>query len=134
MTELNSAKVYFSANKLQVYVFGEDDDLKKLLKPLQEIAKKFKSQMMFVAAEYVNGKLVSVDPKNSLHVALIDKENIHPHPSSDSTSHQNYGEDYSLGLVDESKGRKRALDPINANRQALSIGPAEINDSFELEL
>ncbi|KAH6781855.1 methylenetetrahydrofolate reductase 1 [Perilla frutescens var. frutescens] len=51
MTELNSAKVY---------VFGKDDDLKKLLKPLQEIAKKFKSQMMFVAAEYANGKLVDV--------------------------------------------------------------------------
>ncbi|XP_042052501.1 protein disulfide isomerase-like 1-6 isoform X3 [Salvia splendens] len=51
MTELNSAKVYSSTNKLQVYVFAEDDDLQKLLKPLQEIAKKFKSQMMFVAVD-----------------------------------------------------------------------------------
>ncbi|KAG6398090.1 hypothetical protein SASPL_139541 [Salvia splendens] len=51
MTELNSAKVYSSTNKLQVYVFAEDDDLQKFLKPLQEIAKKFKSQMMFVAVD-----------------------------------------------------------------------------------
>ncbi|KAH6782161.1 PDI-like 1-6 [Perilla frutescens var. hirtella] len=51
MTELNSAKVYSSTKKLQVYVFGEDDNLKKLLKALQEIAKKFKSQMMFVAVD-----------------------------------------------------------------------------------
>ncbi|XP_057773063.1 protein disulfide isomerase-like 1-6 isoform X2 [Salvia miltiorrhiza] len=51
MTELNSGKVYSSSNKLQVYVFAEDDDLQKLLKPLQEIAKKFKSQLMFVAVD-----------------------------------------------------------------------------------
>ncbi|XP_042024559.1 protein disulfide isomerase-like 1-6 [Salvia splendens] len=51
MTELNSAKVYSSTNKLQVYVFAEDDDLQKFLKPLQEIAKKFNSQMMFVAVD-----------------------------------------------------------------------------------
>ncbi|KAH6770897.1 sulfatase and phosphatidylinositolglycan class N domain-containing protein [Perilla frutescens var. hirtella] len=52
-------KTYDSLLELEVYVFGEDDDLKKLLKLVQEIAKKFKSQMMFVAAEYVNGKLIS---------------------------------------------------------------------------
>ncbi|KAI3455436.1 hypothetical protein Pfo_012099 [Paulownia fortunei] len=51
MTELNSAKVYSSPNKLQVYVFAEADDLKKLLEPLQEIAKKFKSEIMFVAVD-----------------------------------------------------------------------------------
>ncbi|PIN02415.1 Protein disulfide isomerase (prolyl 4-hydroxylase beta subunit) [Handroanthus impetiginosus] len=51
MTELNSAKVYSSTKKLQVYVFAEADDLKKLLEPLQDVAKKFKSKIMFVAVD-----------------------------------------------------------------------------------
>ncbi|EYU21458.1 hypothetical protein ABFS82_09G110500 [Erythranthe guttata] len=51
MTELNSAKVYSSLNKLQVYVFAETDDLKKLVGILQEIAKKFKSKVMIVAVD-----------------------------------------------------------------------------------
>ncbi|KAH6790596.1 hypothetical protein C2S51_005602 [Perilla frutescens var. frutescens] len=69
---------------------------------------------------------VSVDT-TSLYVALIDKENFQPHPSSDYTSYQNYGEDYSIGLVDEKKRRKRDLVPIDAN-MVPSVGPIEIND------
>ncbi|XP_073143233.1 protein disulfide isomerase-like 1-6 [Henckelia pumila] len=51
MTEANSAKVYASPKKLQVYVFAEADELKKLLEPLQEIARKFNSEIMFVAVD-----------------------------------------------------------------------------------
>ena len=43
-------KVYFLISLVcsnQVYVFAEDDDLQKFLKPLQEIAKKFKSQVFY---------------------------------------------------------------------------------------
>lgn len=48
LTELNSAQVYSSTKKLQVYVFAEADDLKKLTEPLQEGARKFKSKIMLV--------------------------------------------------------------------------------------
>ncbi|KAK2971184.1 hypothetical protein RJ640_008608 [Escallonia rubra] len=48
MTELNSARVYSSPNKLQVYVFAEADDFKKLLELFQDVARKFKSKIMFV--------------------------------------------------------------------------------------
>lgn len=48
LTELNSPSVYSSSNKLQVYVFAEADDLKKLLEPVQNVARKFKSKIMFV--------------------------------------------------------------------------------------
>lgn len=48
LTELNSAQVYSSTKKLQVYVFAEADDLKKLTEPLQEVARKFKSKIMLV--------------------------------------------------------------------------------------
>ncbi|KAL6568154.1 Thioredoxin-like domain [Orobanche hederae] len=51
MTELNSAKIYSGTKKLQVYVFAEAGDLKKLMDPLREIAKKFKSEIMFVAVD-----------------------------------------------------------------------------------
>ncbi|XP_024970450.1 protein disulfide isomerase-like 1-6 [Cynara cardunculus var. scolymus] len=47
LTEVNSAKVY-SSDKLQVYVFAEADDFKKLLEPFQDAARKFKSKIMFV--------------------------------------------------------------------------------------
>lgn len=51
MTEANSAKVYASPKKLQVYVFAEADELKKLLEPLQDIARKFNSEIMLVAID-----------------------------------------------------------------------------------
>lgn len=51
MTELNSAKVYSSTKKLQVYVFAEADELQKLIEPLQDIARKFKSKIMMVLVD-----------------------------------------------------------------------------------
>ncbi|KAL3528739.1 hypothetical protein ACH5RR_008061 [Cinchona calisaya] len=51
LTELNSAKVYSSTKKLQVYVFAEADDLRKLSEPLQEVARKFKSKIMLVLVD-----------------------------------------------------------------------------------
>ncbi|XP_028124784.1 protein disulfide isomerase-like 1-6 [Camellia sinensis] len=48
VTELNSVRVYSSPIKLQVYVFAEADDFKSLLEPLQNIARKFKSEIMFL--------------------------------------------------------------------------------------
>lgn len=50
MTELNSAKVFSGPNKLQVYIFTDADGLMNLLEPLRDIARKFKSKMMFIAA------------------------------------------------------------------------------------
>ncbi|KAL7603074.1 hypothetical protein Lser_V15G18177 [Lactuca serriola] len=47
LSELNSVKVY-SSDKLQVYVFAEADEFKKLLEPFQDAARKFKSKIMFV--------------------------------------------------------------------------------------
>ncbi|XP_077219681.1 protein disulfide isomerase-like 1-6 isoform X2 [Tasmannia lanceolata] len=48
LTELNSVRVYTSPLKLQVYIFSEVDDFKDLLVPLQNVARKFKSKIMFV--------------------------------------------------------------------------------------
>ncbi|XP_071901507.1 protein disulfide isomerase-like 1-6 [Coffea arabica] len=48
LTEFNSAQVYSSTKKLQVYIFAEADDLKKLTEPLQEVARKFKLKIMLI--------------------------------------------------------------------------------------
>lgn len=56
LTELNSVKVY-SSDKLQVYVFAEEDDFKKLLEPFQDAARKFKSKIMFVFVDIKDDNL-----------------------------------------------------------------------------
>ncbi|GAB4842231.1 protein disulfide isomerase-like [Ancistrocladus abbreviatus] len=48
LTELNSMKVYSSPIKLQVYVFADNGDFKDLSEPLQEVARKFKSKIIFL--------------------------------------------------------------------------------------
>ncbi|PSS17924.1 Protein disulfide isomerase-like [Actinidia chinensis var. chinensis] len=48
VTDLNSVRVYSSPIKLQVYVFAGVDDFKNLLEPLQNVARKFKSEIMFL--------------------------------------------------------------------------------------
>ncbi|KAE7997451.1 hypothetical protein FH972_002087 [Carpinus fangiana] len=57
LTELNSARVYSSPIKLQVIVFAEAEDFKKLLEPLQEVARKFKSKIMFIYIDITDENL-----------------------------------------------------------------------------
>lgn len=48
LTEMNSVRVYSSPIKLQVVVFAKTDDFKNLLEPLQDVARKFKTKIMFI--------------------------------------------------------------------------------------
>ncbi|GAU10998.1 hypothetical protein TSUD_112920 [Trifolium subterraneum] len=48
MTEVNSVRVYNSPIKHQVFVFANIDDFKNLLDPLQEVARTFKTKIMFI--------------------------------------------------------------------------------------
>ncbi|RDX73265.1 Protein disulfide isomerase-like 1-6 [Mucuna pruriens] len=48
LTEMNSIRVYSSPIKLQVLVFAIIDDFKNLLDPLQNVARTFKSKIMFI--------------------------------------------------------------------------------------
>lgn len=48
LTEMNSVRVYSSPVKHQVFVFANIDDFKNLLDPLQEVARTFKSKIMFI--------------------------------------------------------------------------------------
>ncbi|XP_021736856.1 protein disulfide isomerase-like 1-6 isoform X1 [Chenopodium quinoa] len=57
LTELNSVKVYSSKIKYQVYVFAESDEFKSLHVSLQEVAKKFKSMIMFIYVDITEENL-----------------------------------------------------------------------------
>ncbi|XP_065638480.1 protein disulfide isomerase-like 1-6 [Quercus suber] len=54
---VNSARVYSSPVQLQVIVFAEVDEFKNLLEPLQEVARKFKSKMMFLYVDITDENL-----------------------------------------------------------------------------
>ncbi|CAA2965637.1 disulfide isomerase-like 1-6 [Olea europaea subsp. europaea] len=77
LTEFNSAKVYSSTNRQQVYVFADADDFKKLLEPLQDIAPKFKSKI--IAFDYNNSAkyLVELDPAPRHRVQILIEFKIH---------------------------------------------------------
>lgn len=57
LTELNSLRVYSSPIKLQIFVFALGDEFKSLLQPLQSVAKKFKSKIMFVYVDITEENL-----------------------------------------------------------------------------
>ncbi|KAK6124992.1 hypothetical protein DH2020_041266 [Rehmannia glutinosa] len=114
MTELNSAKVYASTNKRQVYVFAEADDLKKLLEPLQEIAKKFKSEdnlakpflTLFGLEESEETAVIAFDYKFNSKYLL----------ESDPTSRNI--EDFCLGLLQGTLTPYYKSQPIPENKNA----------------
>ncbi|KAI4355638.1 hypothetical protein L6164_004388 [Bauhinia variegata] len=57
LTEANVIRAYSSPIKLQVFVFAELDDFKNLLEPLQDIARSFKSKIMFLFVDVNNENL-----------------------------------------------------------------------------
>ncbi|XP_015867599.3 protein disulfide isomerase-like 1-6 [Ziziphus jujuba] len=57
LTETNSVRVYSSPVKLQVTVFAEVNEFNKLLKPLQDVARKFKSEVMFIYIDITDENL-----------------------------------------------------------------------------
>ncbi|MBA0623055.1 hypothetical protein Godav_008547 [Gossypium davidsonii] len=81
LTELNSVKVYSSPVKLQVYVFAKADDFKTLLEPLQDVARKFITKVMFIYIDIVDENLAKPfltlfgleESKNTLVTAFDNK-------------------------------------------------------------
>lgn len=57
LTELNSAKVYTSPMKVQVFTFAEADDFKHLQLPIRDVARKYKSKILFVYVDSTEDNL-----------------------------------------------------------------------------
>ncbi|XWS11924.1 hypothetical protein CRYUN_Cryun37aG0047000 [Craigia yunnanensis] len=80
LTELNSVRVYSSPIKLQVYVFAKADDF-KTLEPLQDVARKFKTKIMFIYIDIMDENLAKPfltlfgleESKNTLVTAFDNK-------------------------------------------------------------
>ncbi|KAK6912066.1 hypothetical protein RJ641_024159 [Dillenia turbinata] len=57
LTELNSVRLHASPIKLQVFIFAEIDDFKNLRDSLEDVARKFKSKIMFVYVDIIEENL-----------------------------------------------------------------------------
>ncbi|KAF8025581.1 hypothetical protein BT93_F2427 [Corymbia citriodora subsp. variegata] len=57
LTELNSVRVYSSPINLQLFVFAKAEDFKDLHEPLQDVARKFKSKIMFIYIDIADENL-----------------------------------------------------------------------------
>ncbi|XP_010249710.1 PREDICTED: protein disulfide isomerase-like 1-6 [Nelumbo nucifera] len=57
LTEHNSMKVYSSPIKFQVFIFAEANYLKNVILPLQDVARKFKSKILFVYVDIAEDNL-----------------------------------------------------------------------------
>ncbi|KFK38962.1 hypothetical protein AALP_AA3G182600 [Arabis alpina] len=57
LTESNTVRVYASPVKLQVMVFSKTDDFETLALPLEDIAREFKSKLMFIYIDISNENL-----------------------------------------------------------------------------
>ncbi|XP_043703535.1 protein disulfide isomerase-like 1-6 isoform X2 [Telopea speciosissima] len=57
LTELNSVKVFSSPVKLQVFIFARTDELKNHKELLEDVARKFKSKIMFVYVDITEDNL-----------------------------------------------------------------------------
>ncbi|WCJ40774.1 Protein disulfide isomerase-like 1-5 [Euphorbia peplus] len=57
LTELNSGRVYSSPIKLQVIIFAQPDEFKNVVERLQEVARKFKTKIMFIYTDIADENL-----------------------------------------------------------------------------
>ncbi|CAF1709164.1 BnaCnng54960D [Brassica napus] len=57
-SESNTAWVYSTTVKLQVMIFAKADDFQSMAPPLEDIARRFKSKLMFIYIDITNENLV----------------------------------------------------------------------------
>jgi len=57
MTELNSANIYASAIKLQVFVIAKFDDFNRLRDLLQDMAMQYKTKVMFIYVDVADDNI-----------------------------------------------------------------------------
>ncbi|XP_012445894.1 protein disulfide isomerase-like 1-6 [Gossypium raimondii] len=124
LTELNSVRVYSSPVKLQVYVFAKADDFKTLLEPLQDVARKFITKVMFIYIDIVDENLAKPfltlfgleESKNTLVTAFDNKGSSKYLLQSDPTPSNI--EEFCSGLLHGSISTYFKSQPIPDNNNA----------------
>ncbi|OIT05272.1 PREDICTED: protein disulfide isomerase-like 1-6 [Nicotiana attenuata] len=129
LTELNAARVYSSSNKLQVLIIAEPDDFKKNVEPLQDVARKFKSQIMFIFVDIREDNLAKPfltmfgleESKDSVVISFNYRSNLKYLLESDATPTSI--EDFCSGLLSGSVSPYYKSQPIpdNKNMSILTV-------------
>ncbi|CAN6923792.1 unnamed protein product [Brassica oleracea] len=80
-SESNTAWVYSTSVKLQVMIFAKADDFQSMAQPLEDIARRFKSKLMFIYIDITNENLAmpfltlfGIEDANKTVVAAFDNK------------------------------------------------------------
>ncbi|KAK6914881.1 Thioredoxin domain [Dillenia turbinata] len=123
MTELNSVRLYASPIKLQVFIFAEIDDFKNLRDSLEDVARKFKSKIMFIYIDIKEENLAKplltlfgLEESDKTIVAAFDNR-ISSKYLLESDLTQNNIEEFCMGLLDGTVPPYYKSQPIPENRE-----------------
>ncbi|XP_010545702.1 PREDICTED: protein disulfide isomerase-like 1-6 [Tarenaya hassleriana] len=124
LTETNSVRVYSSPIKLQVMVFAKADDFEGLAQPLENIARKFKSKLMFIYIDIANEDLAmpfltlfGIEEANKIVVAAFDNNLSSKYLLESGPSPSNI-EEFSSGLVHGTASLYYKSQPVPDNQNA----------------
>lgn len=124
LTETNSVKVYSGPVKLQVFIFANIDDFKNLLDPLQNVARIFKSKIMFIYVDITEENLAmpfltlfGLEESKNTVVAAFDN-GMSSKYLLESTPTQNNIEEFCNKLVQGSLSPYFKSQPIPDNTEA----------------
>ncbi|XVF74579.1 hypothetical protein PTKIN_Ptkin13bG0121000 [Pterospermum kingtungense] len=124
LTDLNSVRVYSSPIKLQVYIFAKADDFKTLLEPLQDVARKFKTKIMFIYIDIMDENLAKpfltlfgLEESKDTLVTAFDNKGSSKYLLQSNPTPSNI-EEFCSGLLDGSISTYFKSQPIPDNNNA----------------
>ncbi|CAH2036476.1 unnamed protein product [Thlaspi arvense] len=124
LTEGNTVWVYSSPVKLQVMIFSKADDFQNMAQPLEDLARGFKSKLMFLYVDITNENLAmpfltlfGIENANKTVVAAFDN-NLNSKYLLDSDPTPSNIEDFCSGLADGTVTRYYRSEPVPDNENA----------------
>ncbi|KAF8050180.1 hypothetical protein N665_2032s0008 [Sinapis alba] len=118
LTESNTVWVYSSPVKLQIMIFSKADVFQNLAQPLEDLARKFKSKLMFIYVDITNKNLAmpfltlfGIEDANKTVVAAFDN-NLNSKYLLESDPSPSNIEDFCSGLAD---GARKTFDELVLN-------------------
>ncbi|KAL5975917.1 Thioredoxin-like domain [Asimina triloba] len=133
LTDLNTVRLHASPIKLQVYIFAVADDFKNLLVLLQDVARKFKTKILFIYADSADDNLAKpfltlfgLESKKPI-VTAFDYTNGSKH-LLDSELTSNNLEDFCSGLLHGTLLPYYRSDPI---AETMGVVKAVVGWSFD---
>ncbi|KAL6897974.1 hypothetical protein ACP4OV_006570 [Aristida adscensionis] len=137
-TELNSAKVYSSPIKLQVFTFAEAYDFEDLESMLQEIARAFKTKIMFIYVDTAEDNLAK--PFLTLYGIESEKLAVTAFDTSNGAKYLMEGDinaknlrEFCLGLLDGTLRQYHKSEPVPQEKGLVEKVVGRTFDSSVLE-